>query len=764
MRFFLIILFLIGSYSFGQLSTKNKALLRTTLVSKINDLRADQGLRPLMTSDTLQHAANLHSVYMAKHALLSHEEKSSRYKTPQKRVRASKGRDFNLVGENILLSKPQPNRLNKSAILTLADEMFVAWKNSPGHYANMVHSEYEFGDLGFAMDTKTRIVYATHVFGQRGYKVPNQLSRNAFGLRMAPDGCPDQFAGFLNILATMGNAVHIKNDSVFLYYHDIQYFKRIITSSGDGLAVDLITRDQLNCSMANQLDNSPIYDGTLLAPVYRTELFASNQAKGDYRIICNLGAAPPHLKGKQLKPSLVLIKNRKKCSYLVPACVQKAPYPLTEIKPKRSLPSKLPLSYRGVTKVEKVTYDFSTSSTSPLQLPPIPSSNYPIHSVYIQSFSSIEGDSINNVKLYNSRAEQIKQHLRSKYPKLKDHQIRLETKENWELMMFQLHYFEREDLTELPYDSLRQLAVSGDTSLSWDALLFNQRKASALIFYKGQLPSHASPSQLTELSLTTGIATSNSQMVNNALYELYDDLSIDPRIILDEHVKEYALNHPEIIVNYSALLSEVIDDDPLFATAYLFHWIQNSTGLSEDALYNLSSLYTIISRTLIDDWDLSAQRLANVIHPEKTTPITASINNKELVLNLHLAFIEYYGQINDGKGIRRSFDFIADYFTQKSSSPEDDNALALFFNDWSMYPMTNDFLMERFHKNALNEDGVFILAETLNIYPGKHSASILPLHKKAISLNAKRWCEWINSDFQRLRDPAVKQLYCPTCN
>lgn len=163
--FFLILLFPL--VSFTQLTEKDAENLRIELSMRINNLRVEKGLKPLLFSDTLKKAAEFHSDYMAKNDLLTHDEKSLKYTTPKDRVLAFEGKDFEIVGENVLFSKPQDFPLKKQDIIALADEMFTSWKNSPGHYANMINQEYEYGDLGFATNIKKQIVYATQVFGKK---------------------------------------------------------------------------------------------------------------------------------------------------------------------------------------------------------------------------------------------------------------------------------------------------------------------------------------------------------------------------------------------------------------------------------------------------------------------------------------------------------------------------------------------------------------------------------------------------------------------
>ena len=164
---------------------------------------------------------------------------------------------------------------------------------------------------------------------------------------------------------------------------------------------------------------------------------------------------------------------------------------------------------------------------------------------------------------------------------------------------------------------------------------------------------------------------------------------------------------------------------------------------------------------------MSKDQLANVMHPEKVEKLLA--NYKELkkthplLLNFHMATINFYSQINYSPKIRESFDFITQYFRSKALRIEDKVDLGLFFNSWSMYSLTIKLLQESYKDKTLNEEAVFLLAQTAFAYTDNKS-KIYPLVTKAKSFNNERWCKWINSNNQILRDRFVKDLYCKSCN
>lgn len=750
--------------SLSQLSEKDKNILRNELTEQINELRESLGVKPLLLNDTLREAAAFHSEYMAKRKDLSHEQVRAKYRTPRKRVDNFNGEVFDIVGENILYTKPQSFPLRKKELIALANEMFTNWKNSPPHYANMIDPEYVYADLGFKTEKRNSIVYATHVFGKKGFKVKNQLSENAFGLKRAAEDCEEEYETFSNLVMNIGNDMKIEGNEVVFYYHDISYFNKIFSNANDGIAIDLVSKDQLECGKPNELDAHAVYDGILLEPTYRDEMLKNNRAKSNYRVITKVGEIPPELQGKPYETSIAIIKNGKVCKYLTPSVIPAKKYALRPIEPIVEDEPGVDLIKQGIIGSQIVNYDFETSITRPIKQPNLWKGGSPIHSVKILSYSSVEGDSVNNQRLHNSRAAYIQNHILRNLNVDKSI-IEIDAKENWALMDFQLNYFDQKELLKLTHDSIKSFLEERDESLPWDSLLLAQRRATAIINYQGEYIDSTSIETLGEFNLRTAIVMNKPKLVNKALYEMYHSDNVNPYSVFKPHIRTYIENHPSTISNYAALLSKFYRFDPYEVSSFIHNCLVRAEDLPLNARYNILHLYTLIGSYFIDNWDISAERLSNVIHPRKIEQLGSEKIDDQLTLNLHLTFIDYFGQINDGPNISRSFNFIAEYFKTRSLSQKDDVDLALFFNSWSMYSMTLSHLKSRLQENNLSEDGLFVLAQTMNFTNyGDESGEYIAIHKKALESNPERWCKWIDIDFQVKRNHKIKRFYCETCN
>lgn len=503
----------------------------------------------------------------------------------------------------------------------------------------------------------------------------------------------------------------------------------------------------------------------LLKPVYRNEILANNRAENPRHIISPIGKLPANFQdfeNQYTGLSTVIISDGKACQYLIDCIVYQEDYELLSVEPKLIDPANVQLSGRGVGSMEQLTYEFNSSDILPNNRPKSKRSSKKIVGVTIQSYSSVEGDSNKNERLHSKRAASIKADIMSRF-NVPASKIQIDSKVNWELMRFQLLYAGADSIAELENDSIQAIIASGDSTLNWDSLLYVQRTAVATIYFKDKSTDEISFAELTGRQLAQAIAQQNHNNANKCLKILFkEDERIDSDVIFSEGVFDALKNRPELVQNSAALLSRYSASNLYKTTEFVFAWINRKEELNDDARHNLLILYTKIGMQLLDRWDVSAQNLSNVVHPLRMNTIVPKNIETDLLLNSHLVYINYYGQINDGKGVQTSFDFITDYFKEKSLSIEDDVKLTLFFNNWSVYSRSIDFLLSKFKSDAINEDGLLVLATTMN-FADSENAFFIDVNKALIEANQVRWCEWINEDYQSLRNTELKSLYCETC-
>ncbi len=117
------------------------------LLEAHNKMRAKIGRSPLVINAQLNLAAAKHAVWMANNGIMSHtgEGRSSM----SGRIKAA-GYSFSSAGENVAMGA------------TTVDSVMTMWRNSPGHYSNIVGG---YREVGFGAASKSGRIYWAVDFG-----------------------------------------------------------------------------------------------------------------------------------------------------------------------------------------------------------------------------------------------------------------------------------------------------------------------------------------------------------------------------------------------------------------------------------------------------------------------------------------------------------------------------------------------------------------------------------------------------------------------
>lgn len=139
--------------STGQITSgQENGSIETAFLTLVNIERTSLGKNPLTTNSALNNAAYLHSKDMGDNNYFSHTSLDGR--TPDQRIAAAGYTNYYSLGENIAYAYGTPN----------ATQVFTMWKNSPGHYANMMG---DFKDAGLGVYTIRGYTYYTLDLGIR---------------------------------------------------------------------------------------------------------------------------------------------------------------------------------------------------------------------------------------------------------------------------------------------------------------------------------------------------------------------------------------------------------------------------------------------------------------------------------------------------------------------------------------------------------------------------------------------------------------------
>lgn len=410
-----------GQTNLGDPNELDIQLLNTFILKEVNKLRKNVDAEPLEVRTELQFAADDHATYMKQKERLSHFQRFNREKkTPKNRVDFY-GELFAVVGENVQL-----NNLNYGAsakdkkyppITTyeqLAAKLVLAWRNSPGHYANMINPDFKSTFCSVAV-TPTGEIYACQLFGGSVYfdkykELNDSINYKPQKDRVCKTCAKRPPAGWITV--TKDRQIH------FQYvtpprFHFKQTRMRFYNLFSDGIAADIVIKSQYPCDSASYFNGKMGVRGIPLEPVYRKNFGFI----GLFQTDIYLGQVPDYVQ-EDFEVNLTVVQRKRTCTntlyYVIPSEYH-VNIPLYFEFDARELKAQKRDTNNFT---EKVVFEKGKTTLSDEVLNKLvalmKSDTAKIYRVDITGYASIEGTSTLNLSLFQARTKYISDYLTSK--------------------------------------------------------------------------------------------------------------------------------------------------------------------------------------------------------------------------------------------------------------------------------------------------------------------------------------------------------------
>lgn len=770
-------------------SELDQVVFEKYILLQVNQLRDSLGLQPLTTDAILGDAAQDQSHYQLITKKVTHDQVTLHKESPSRRV-AYYGGTHSLVGENC--AQLDARRHGKS-YKRLARNFFLSWYHSPGHYANMVEPKYRTIGIRLAVNRKNARVYATQVFGGKPYVPPTGVRspRDAYGILDPDDRVCKRLSPFRRTAEELGSYLKVQNDSVFIYFHDKAYLNRMLKHPNDGLALDFIEPQQLPCDEPNLFHGSIVYDGVLRPPVFRYELFQNNLAHQKNRLLSFLGTVPPNLQpGSQL--NLITIQNNHRCRYSSSISI---PYldidafaldPIFMLTEGEIIADSIRAQASHVVRFEKNVSTYEQDEFQDLlkemgNLLPF------IQHVNIEAFSSVEGDSAINQRLQQDRAEQVKAYFVELG--IPDSVISYETAESWALFEEQIDSTEYEYLSDLGQNEVKTLLRNPRLEEELDYYLSLQRRAIVSITIEGIYDNKTAARYLGPalLQLSEHKDAEQAWIVQSKIIRaMRSGTDISPLSLLGKNVPDSLPFLPMInnqmavmLYQYGDIITWTLGKSRMNWDTTVAHWLH-------DTLTPLPMRYHLLQQQVKKLSDFANTRGFEAHRPNLTakeieTEIESLYDSvrwnalgiadyenflNRLMLNYHLAAVNYHYFQNNYPEKKRSLQAVRDFFLQSKVTEAEAHRLALYFNQHQYYEWAIEVLEPWAKLESVQTKVLFDFIQTLMLIIGDvDSDHDLTLHlQRLIQRDKSLFCNWVEKYYQLKREDSLKQVYCETCN
>lgn len=769
-------------------------LLEEKLLEVANTHRVKQGHQPLALDEILRLAAKDQARYIKAVKKLTHDQLFTGKETPEERVNSHNGVFGSLI-ENLAVVQIQSDyKLQAQAIWDYWKE-----RKEGQDIDNPLHA---FMGAFFVFDTSSSELYVVQMLAGKPFKAfqGEEIVEDAFSIQ-AYDSTSCQIIEE-NPYLTSDLPLHLRlfGSSIYLEYHDKAVLKEIINGPRDGLAVDIIHKDQFQCAETIDLYPSPVHDGYLLEPILSKTLYRNNQHLDTNRLYTYLGKIPASLESKQLQLNVIVIKDNIACTEQFPVAVPFSNLPLFRINPIWAFGTDEAVQPIQVAAVgypnrshskliqtkEKLQLQFDKSSVKflPAEWAKVKQfvAKYTeeIDSIQVFAYSSIEGSTATNLLLQQERADTIK--IALQILGIDSLKIQAQAAENWQLFYQQILGTKWSPFKQLDKSQIKQELQRPEIEKALQHLLAKQREAQVIIYYKQKRNEAFSPYEIATTSQEAQtklieIQTAINQQKTEKALRLQEELI---RLFLAFKVNLADLTQLQIpftpenkwlLSNHLALelfFKKHIRTDEAYialvkkiqALAPLNHTMQfNYLGYAVRYLYQEG-------KPLEAPEDLNAAILQLYDRPSEALQyqdISSALDR--LMVNFHLAAVDYYFHQRNYSMRNTSMLAIQDFFSEKDISEAEALSLTKFFNrnyylDWSLETMEPYLQRE----NA-SQDLFFTYLQTYTIWKGEERGpDYYQFLDQCLAKNPKRLCAWLRTYFQLQRDEKIRSLFCENCH
>ena len=465
--------------------------LEKLINEQINAYRESKYLTPFKKDNILNIAAEDQATYILKTGKASHEQPSAKKETPFNRVMFYDGM-HGLVGENcysLTVGTPvklpgSPKKVVLKSYHNVATAISQGWISSSKGEQILANPKYVNSGIAVLFNEKNKMIVATQVVGSAPFVLPEGVKpmKDDFGLEpYNKSKCADLESKFSYLPQLMSDNIYFKNGEIYFYFHDLTLFNNVLSDPKDGIALDIVSRDQYICGEGNKYYPSKIHTGILLPPFTKSHIFGKNELKESNEIEFSLGLIPPYVDTNSVEFNLLIIKDNCACQTIVYNSLGGENLHSMDLN---FLMDTLSISKRIDSIMNKFTFtipfernksQYNDEDIKPF-LDSLSLNRFDLKKIEIVAYSSIDGGKKGNQIIQQKRAKSILDAIQ-KY-KIQDVETKITTQEDWDGFYESIKGspYEKE-LAKFSKEELRKLINSDTLAYNLEPYLEAQRKA-----------------------------------------------------------------------------------------------------------------------------------------------------------------------------------------------------------------------------------------------------------------------------------------------
>lgn len=610
-----------------------------------------------------------------------------------------------------------------------------------------------------------------------------KVPENAYGIKNPTGQDAKHCSNCQTILQTMPRDVKfgfmVREGVLFFVMTDVRWFDKLFTKSSDGIAVDIISKEQYSCKLKKpSAANSYIYKGYLMKPLFLKEMKNNTLHTETGEVFINMGALPKHLEGQELEFNLLIINNKYLCRYNTFFDLPGEKWSILDMGLYMDTIKQETLSGKTGERTvvfhknmqfeipfEKNKAEFSESDIKPLY-DSLRLNDYNIKSISIRAYASVEGSLERNIELQEKRAESLVKVLQSFQIDVIEKDIH--ASENWVEFL--------EDIAATKHSALKTLSKA-----EIKARLENKQLSAEL---EPVLKKHRKAILRLELEKKTRFEDNDTTQIRLAFEKAVSEKNIQEAMEIQQIIFSKIRNHkiPESFVG-SLEIPVTYEFGCLLSNYAVFHYEQNESEIHQ-AITDFSDLLKLMPDNRNIKYNIVALKIKALAFGERMTDPEqlkkeiislekAGIDKRlirRMMINYHIILSEYHILRKEYAEKDKAVKFIQTNYSALPLNDKDLLNLAKYFVGYSKYEWAESLLAKHAAKVDVNEDLLFYYINTTIVKPKVTSSTqYRTIMLNAININKERFCKLFDTfgkggiTFQLLENDYLRKTYCENC-
>lgn len=558
-----------------------------------------------------------------------------------------------------------------------------------------------------------------------------------------------------------------------------EWFDLMIKKSGDGIAIDIISKERYSCSA--KPNKKSVIRGDLQRPLYLKELKKNMLPSENGELVIKMGALPEKYKDKEVEFNIIFLKDKNLCYYNSFYDIKTYRWDLldmglyfdtltykTQIDTSLKEQEKYILQHkilRFEIPFERNKAAYSNSDIKPLY-DSLKLTNFTIQNISIRAYSSIEGSEERNIQLQQERAQSIANALQSfQTPSIT---TEIQASENWVDFLNDIAFTPFSNLADLSKVEIKEKLK--DKKLQQDLEPYLQKHRKAVI--------------ILELQKKNKYESISAAELVNMFSKSISEKNLEQAIEIQNSLFEKVRTH-EVAVSYIDKLEipKKSEFSLLLNKNCIFKYLMNEVDVYK-AYKELTDLQDLIPNDGHIKYNICALKFKvwllgkNAINPLEFKKEISDLKKwgipqnliKRMLINYEIMMSEYYMQQGDFANKDKSLKFIYSNYQYISFSEVDYLSLAQYFASYAKYDWSIKLLDKKVRSIDVAEDLLFYYLN-LTIIDEKLTkrSDYRTILLNAYNFNKKRYCELFNAfghggiTFQLLENEYLRKTYCESC-